>query len=361
MSSVASSLLQGVTEAQGSYNRHAATQAAGGALALPLLKKAVQALALDGGDMSIVIADYGSSQGRNSLAPMRTAIAAFRERAPQPRPICVVHVDVAENDFSTLFNVLDTASDGYISDDPNVFPSAVGRSFYRSVLPPDHVHLGWSSHAAVWLSRGPTRISGHFWIPSSTGAVRAAFERQAADDWEAFLRLRARELRVGGRLVVTLPSPADDGTSQIQQGMNHANALLTEMVSADEITAEERDRMLLLSYPRRKSELLAPFATGGRFGNLILEQCEVFPVPDAAWNEYEQDRDKRKLAASYTGFFRATFMPSLASALAPERGDEGRRRFIDRLAEGLEERLTKEPAPLNLRAQTVVLAKEAGA
>jgi hypothetical protein len=353
----ASTLLHGVTEAHGSYNRHATTQAAAGALALPLLEKAVQALTLDGGDKPIVIADYGSSQGRNSLAPMRTAIAAFRERAPQPRPICVIHVDVAENDFSTLFDVLDSAADSYVCGDPDVFPSAVGRSFYRSVLPPGHVHLGWSSHAAVWLSRAPATIPGHFWIASSTGAVRAAFERQAAQDWEAFLKLRARELRAGGRLVVTVPSPPDDGISQVHKGMNHTNALLAEMAAAGEITVEERARMLLLSYPRRKSELLAPFAETGRFGDLIIEQCEVFLVPDAAWDEYERDRDKGKLAADYTGFFRATFMPSLASALAPERGGEGRRRFIDRLAEGLRQRLTEEPASLNLHAQTIVVAK----
>jgi hypothetical protein len=354
-------LLHGVTEARGSYNRHAASQAAGGALALPLLEKAAQAVSLDGGERPIVIADYGSSQGKNSLAPMRAAIAALRPRLAPRRPICVVHVDVAENDFSTLFDVLDAAQDSYVCGDPDVFPSAVGRSFYRSVLPPGHVHLGWSSYAAVWLSRAPTTIPGHFSIASSTGAVRAAFERQAAQDWEAFLQLRARELRSGGRLVVTLPSPPDDGISQVHKGMNHANALLAEMVAAGEITAEERARMLLLSYPRRKSELLAPFAENRRFANLLLEQCEVFPVPDAAWDEYQRDQDKGKLAANYTGFFRATFMPSLASALAPERGAEGRRRFIDRLAEGLKRRLIQEPASLSLRAQTIVFAKEAEA
>jgi hypothetical protein len=359
--SSASTPLHGVTEARGSYNRHAATQAAGGGLALPLLEKAVQALTLDAGERPIVIADYGSSQGRNSLVPMRTAVASFRERAPRPRPICVVHVDVAENDFNTLFDVLDKAPDSYTSDDPDVFPSAVGRSFYRSVLPPNHVHLGWTSYAAIWLSRAPTQIPDHFWIPSSTGTVRGAFERQAADDWEAFLRLRARELRGGGRLVVTLPAPPDDGTSQIHHGMNHANALVAEMVSAGEITVEERARMLLLSYPRRKSELLAPFAETGRFGDLILEQSEVFRVPDEAWDEYEQDWNKEKLAAKYAGFFRATFMPSLASALDPERGAEGRLQFIDRLAGGLAQRLAEGPAPLNLRAQTIVVAKAAAA
>jgi hypothetical protein len=68
---------------------------------------------------------------------------------------------------------------------------------------------------------------------------------------------------------------------------------------------------------------------------------------------YDRDRDKGKLAANYAGFFRAIFMPSLASALAPERGGEGRERLQQRLAE--------EPASLNLRAQTIVLAKVAEA
>src|SRR6516162_465277 len=87
--------------------------------------------------------------------------------------------------------------DRYILDDPNVFPTAIGRSFYESVLPPSSVHLGWSSYAAVWLSRVPTLIPGHFIALASTGPVRAEFDRQAAKDWEVFLSLRARELRPG--------------------------------------------------------------------------------------------------------------------------------------------------------------------
>jgi hypothetical protein len=311
-------------------------------------------------DGPVVIADYGSSQGKNSLAPMRAAIAALRGRTSARRPICVVHVDVAENDFSTLFDVLDSAPDSYLSEDQDVFPSAVGRSFYRSVLPPGRVHLGWSSYAAVWLSRAPTMIPGHFWILSSAGAVRAAFERQAAEDWEAFLKLRARELRLGGRLVVVLPSPSDEGKSQVHVGMNHINALLAEMVSDGAIAAKERERMLLLSYPRRTDELLAPFARGGRFESLVVEQCEVFKVSDPGWADYQRDQDRDKLAAKHAGFFRATFMPSLASALVPDRGAEGRQLFIDRLADGLKKRLLEEePALLDLLAQAIVLAKEA--
>ncbi len=65
---------QGVMEGRGAYNKHGAIQAAGVASALPLLEKAVRNMELGSGDEPIVIADYGSSQGKNSLAPMRIAI-----------------------------------------------------------------------------------------------------------------------------------------------------------------------------------------------------------------------------------------------------------------------------------------------
>ena len=195
----------GVMEGKGSYNKHAKLPAGGAALALPLLEKAVQKAELDAGKQPIVIADYGCSQGKNSMAPMQVAIGVLRLRIGPSRPISVFHIDQPSNDFTTLFAVLDSDPERYAVDEPNVFPTAIGRSFYESVLPPGSVHLGWSSYAAVWLSRIPTLIPGHFFPAHSTGAVRAEFDRQGVQDWETFLSLRAKELRPGGRLVVVLP------------------------------------------------------------------------------------------------------------------------------------------------------------
>ena len=39
------------------------------------------------GDETLVIADYGSSQGRNSMAPMRIAIAALRAKSASGRTV----------------------------------------------------------------------------------------------------------------------------------------------------------------------------------------------------------------------------------------------------------------------------------
>ena len=51
--------------------------------------------------------------------------------------------------------------------------------------------------------------------------------------------LRAKELRPGGRLVVVVPGARDDGLSGFENFMNHANAVLMEMVDEGTITADE--------------------------------------------------------------------------------------------------------------------------
>jgi hypothetical protein len=217
----------GVMEGKGFYNRHASIPADSMALSLPLLEKAVRNIEFDGECRPATVVDYGSSQGKNSLAPMSIAIRTLRKSVGPHRPICVFHVDQPRNDFNTLFEVLSTDPDRYSLDEPNVFPCAIGRSFYEQVLPPGQVDLGWSSYAAVWLSHIPTLIPDHFIAFLSTGAANIAFESQAAQDWKAFLTLRARELRRGGRLVVVLPGLSDDGNvGDIADLFNHANGVL---------------------------------------------------------------------------------------------------------------------------------------
>jgi hypothetical protein len=129
-------LSHGGIEGKGGYNRHARLQAGSMALALPLLEKAARNVDLNLPNQPAVIADYGSSQGKNSLAPMYVAISALRDCMGPHRPIFVFHVDQPANDFNKLFKVLDTDQDRYGLGEPNVFPCAVGKSFYERVLPP---------------------------------------------------------------------------------------------------------------------------------------------------------------------------------------------------------------------------------
>ena len=350
--------LHGVMEAEGSYNRNARIPAGGAALALPLLEEAVERIAVDDSNGPVVVADYGSSQGKNSLAPIYVAIRTLRQRLAPDEPIFVYHIDQPTNDFNTLFEVLDKDPDRYALDEPNVFPCAIGRSFYEQVLPSESVHLAWSSYAAVWLSRIPGRIPGHFVAHLAVGAAHMAFERQAAQDWRAFLSLRARELRPGGRLVVVLPGLDDDGDSGLKDLFNQANGVLTEMVDAAEIRAEEREQMVLGTYPRRRSELLAPFQADGQFKGLTVESCELLQLPDSAWADYEEDGNVEAFATKHTLFFRSIFVPSLALGLQGSQHPERRRIFADQFENRLKRRLSNEPARLDSLVQTLIVAKE---
>lgn len=352
-------LPHGVMEGKGAYNKYAMFPGAGSVLALPHLENAVRSIELDLGDHAVVIADYGSSQGKNSMLPMETAIKGLRQRLGSSRPILVFHIDQPSNDFNVLFEVLHADPNRYALDDPSVFSAAIGRSFYGSVLPPGSVTLGWSSFAAVWLSRVPTVIPGHFTAIRATGAVREEFERQAAKDWEAFLSLRSRELQLGGRLVVVLPGRGDDGATQLEHFMDEANEVLGEMAGEGAITSKERARMVLGTYPRRKADLLAPFASNGQFEGLCVEDSAMFELTDPAWADYERDGAKEALAARHALFFRSIFMPSLASALDRVRsGDaEAIRIFADRLEGGLKQRLARQPRAIHTLVQAIVLAK----
>jgi hypothetical protein len=322
---------------------------------LPYLEEAAGSIKLGPGTDPIVIADYGSSQGKNSLAPMRAAIRCLRTRVGNGRPVIVAHVDQHANDFNTLFRVLHSDPERYSMDDPHVFPSAIGRSFYENVFPKEQVDLGWCSYAAVWLSRVPGLIPGHFVYLASTGDVRAAFDRQAADDWRLFLSMRARELRAAGRLVVVLPGLSDTGSSGLEELFNCANAVLEELVYEQVIRADERKRMTLGAYPRRRAQLLEPFGVNGQFQSLSVERCDLFDLPDAAWNDHQVDGNVEAFVSCHAAFFRATFAPSLASAVD---GARRRQAFAHHLEQRLKRRLSEQIQPFHSFVQVIVIAKQ---
>jgi hypothetical protein len=182
-------------EAGGAYNRSSRVQAGGMLPAIALLEEAARLVPLPPPPQLPIVADYGASEGRNSLLPMRAALAALRERLGVDRPLCVVHNDVADNDFAALFETLANDAESYVRGDAAVFPMAVGRSYFEPILPAGSVSLGWCSWAIQWLSSVPAAIPDHVQVAfSNDAAARCAFARQAEKDWSSFLSARSREL-----------------------------------------------------------------------------------------------------------------------------------------------------------------------
>ncbi len=84
----------------GFYDENSQTQWNAIAAVLPTLDKAVAALRLPDNGV-ITLADYGCSEGRNSIAAMERALKTLLARTPLP--VQTVHSDLPTNDFSTLF------------------------------------------------------------------------------------------------------------------------------------------------------------------------------------------------------------------------------------------------------------------
>jgi hypothetical protein len=115
-------------EGAGFYNRHSAMQAVGVSRALSLWASAGQSVQI--GEEPLVIVDYASSQGRNSMSPVRTAIETIRSRCGAQKLVEVIHTDLPSNDFSSLFTALEQEPDSYLRGMNGVFPAAIGRSSF---------------------------------------------------------------------------------------------------------------------------------------------------------------------------------------------------------------------------------------
>jgi hypothetical protein len=337
----------------GAYNRAARTQSALADTTVPLLVAAARRVPL-AEQGALVLADYGCSQGINSLAPMRAAITAMRERASESRPICVVHNDQPGNDFSSLFRLLEEDPASYLRDDPNVFPLAVGRSFFQRVLPPSSVTLGWCASAAMWLSRVPSAVPDA-WHPAFTSIpdVRAAYKRQSAEDWRMFLTHRAAELAPGGRLVILLVAYADDGARGAEPLVWHMHAERDALLEAGIISPDQSRRMIVPLLGRSRDDLLAPFNASGSFEGLEIEHLEIFVAPDPIWEDFKADGNSEAFGRRWAASFRAAWAPSLASSLPPDQADV----FIHRMEAGLASRLAKDPSPMTIWCAHVVVAR----
>lgn len=331
----------GLMEGGGFYNRHGGVQAAAISAALPALARAAGAVPVE---RPLIIADYGSSQGRNSLRPMQVAIDGLRARAPN-KPVTVVHVDQPGNDFASLFVLLNDSPDSYLRLHANIYAAAIGRSFFEPVLPPGSVTLGWTSFAAIWLTSVPREAAGHIFPALAPPDVLELLRAQAASDWRNFLSARASELRPDGRLVVLVPGPSEQGTGSIKPLMQAAATALRQMVSEGQLSEAACARAFVPTLPRTAAQLRAPFAEGAFSGLSIEAQEDWLDLPDDAWERYRQDGDLTALTDAYIGYFQATFQPSLLHSMEPLGSASKRKAIADGLESAMRRVIAAQPQP----------------
>jgi len=293
----------------GFYNRHSAQQAAAASAGIAMLQRAAASTELVRSG-PLVVADLGSSQGKNSMHPLAVAIDALDARATAATRVVVVHTDLPENDFSSLFRTVANDPDSYRR--PGVFTYAAGRSFYERLFPDATLTLGWSATAAVWLSATPCELPDHLFSFAATGSRRERWKEAAARDWWTFLDHRARELRRGGQLVVSLPVAAP----AYLPWMHVVEAGAHDALDRGVVTPSEYASLVVPTYLSEPEDLRGAVES---HRDLVLEECEVGVAPDPAYDDYRDHQDPARYASEAVDLFRAWAEPSLTSCLDPDR------------------------------------------
>jgi hypothetical protein len=260
-------------EGAGFYNRNSAMQAAGISHALSVWASACQSVQI--GAEPLVIVDYASSQGRNSMKPMRMAIEAVRCRCGGDKPVEVVHTDLPSNDFSSLFVALHHDPDSYLRGVTGVFPAAIGRSYFEPLVPPGRVHLGWNTWSMQWMSQSPADASDHILAGMSASApVMTAVRAQQAADWRRFLTLRAAEMRQGGRLLVGYTARTAEETGW-EWLLGELWASVEDMGRDGILSLDERTRITIPIGLRTLDEIQAPVRQSRRVRWLACRTLRV--------------------------------------------------------------------------------------
>ena len=303
-----------------------------------MLMQAVAALPEISGQ-PVRIADFGAADGGTSKTSTRNTVAAIRDRFPD-RQIVVTYTDLASNDWSQLFKTmqgLDGSEDTYWTEFDGVFVQGIGIGFHNQLMPDGSLDLGFSATAMHYVSERPCLIDGHVHHVGATGQALAAFDRQAALDWERILLARAAELRPGGRLVFINFGKDEQGRYLGNTGgvnmFDTFNALWSAMADEGLITAEEVHAATFAQVYRTPEEFTAPLTDPAsavhRAGlRLVSAKTGLTACPYRAAFD-EGGMTPQDFAASYVPTLRSWSETVFANALGANRPAEERAALVD--------------------------------
>ena len=301
---------------RGFYNQHSLHQRNVAAAGTAMLHRAASSvgneLASGSGSGSslppadqLVLVDYGSSQGANSVEPVRTAIDAFRDTDGHGSwPVTVVHLDLPENDWTSLFELADDPARSYRRGEDDVFTLAAGVSFFEQALPAGTVGLGWCSMAAHWVVDSGCSLETHIFPSLAQGPDRQCWSEAACDGWRQFLIHRESELRRGGQLVVNVPVASPRYLPYFELVEGCVRTARDEGV----VTTGEFASIVVPIFHQTTDELLRPIRRDET--ELDIVEIEAQVVADPSYAIYAQDGDREGFADRATATARGWSRPA---------------------------------------------------
>ncbi|XP_062150160.1 loganic acid O-methyltransferase-like [Alnus glutinosa] len=232
-------------------------------------------------DCTFRIADLGCSVGPNTLFVVQNIIDAVQHKY-QLSEFQVFFNDHASNDFNTLF--------ASFPPKKPYFAAGVPGSFHGRLFPKSSLHFVHSSFALHWLSKVPEELlnkksaswnKGRVHYTSAPDEVAHAYAAQFAEDMTMFLDARAKEVVVGGLMVLLMPAtPNGIPHSKAPSGLicDLLGFSLMDMAKEGLISEAQVDSFNLPTYapsPKEMTELVE------RNGFFSIERMEMTNPPSS--------------------------------------------------------------------------------
>ncbi|KAI3431213.1 uncharacterized protein J3R85_007945, partial [Psidium guajava] len=236
---------------------------------------------------TINIADLGCAVGPNTFLSVQNILDCierkYRSQCPNRKTpeFSVFFNDLPENDFNTLFRSL--------PGERRYFAAGVPGSFHRRLFPESSLHYVHCAVSLHWLSRVPEELlregsatwnKGRVHYTSAPDEVVGAYRARFAADMDDFLRVRAKEVVVGGLMVIIMAG--------IPHGMPHAmlpagvmydllGSALLEMAREGVIPEEQVDMFNLPIYAASPQEMREIVERDGSFSIEAIDLANPSP------------------------------------------------------------------------------------
>ncbi|XP_024019340.1 probable S-adenosylmethionine-dependent methyltransferase At5g37970 [Morus notabilis] len=240
------------------------------------------------------IADLGCSVGPNTFISMQNILEAVQQKYqsqlgdqyPHKFPdFQIFFNDHVSNDFNTLFSSL--------PPERQYFAVGVPGSFHGRLFPNSSLHFVQSSYAVHWLSNLPEELldknspawnGGRIHYINADDEVGKAYVAQFAKDMASFLDARAKEIMVGGMMVLIMPStPNDVPHSRIPSGVmfDLLGSSLMDMAKEELISEAQVDSFNLPLYAASPKEMTELINQNGFFSIVRMELNNLFSCIDS--------------------------------------------------------------------------------
>ncbi|KAG2696192.1 hypothetical protein I3760_07G047000 [Carya illinoinensis] len=305
-----------------SYAKNSKVQLKVISMTMPIIEEAITNLYYNStSPSSLVIADFGCSSGPNTLfavSELIKVVEKLRRQQGQQSPEYQVFLnDLPENDFNVIFKLLPSFQKKFSSqlgvDAGSFFFSGVPGSFYGRLFPKKSLHFTFSSYSLHWLSQVPEHLENNkrsIYISSTSPPnVAKAYYAQFQKDFSMFLKSRAEELAVGGRMVLTFlgRKSEDPSTKECGYIWEVLAIALCDMVDKGLIGEEKLDSFNLPHYAPSASELKSVVLMENYFSIDRLEVSEL------KWSSMFGERNFSEAVADLAMCVRAVVEPFLVS------------------------------------------------